>query len=105
MNAQNALEQAYASGTGYSFVLQYFGSGLGYEVMAIDGIAAQQGSDASFYWEFFYNGNPAQQGIDGTSLNDGDELSFSYVSYSPELHAGKRVEAVHRVLQARKGKT
>jgi hypothetical protein len=39
MNGQNALEQAYAAGTGYSFVLQYFGASLGYEV-SFDGVAA-----------------------------------------------------------------
>jgi hypothetical protein len=103
MNAQNAMEQAYASGTGYSFVLQYFGAPLGYEVITIDGISAQQGTDVSFYWEFFYNGNPAQYGIDGTVLNDGDALLFSYVLYNPTQHAGRRVEAVHQAMQARAG--
>jgi hypothetical protein len=101
MTGQNALEGAYASGTGYSFVLQYFGASLGYEVMAFDGISAQQGTDVSFYWEFFYNGNPAQQGIDGTILNDGDALLFSYVSYDVAQHAGRRVEAVHKAIRAR----
>ncbi len=102
MNAQNALEQAYASGTGYSFVLRYFGAPLGYEVMAFDDISAQQGTDISFYWEFFYNGNPAQQGVDSTHLNDGDALLFSYVPYNRAQHAGKRVEAVHNALRARR---
>jgi Domain of unknown function (DUF4430) len=102
MNAQNALEQAYVAGSGYSFLLQYFGSSLGYEVMAFDGIPAQQGTDVSFYWEFIYNGYPAQQGIDGTILNDGDALLFSYVSYDVARHAGKRVEAVHNALRARR---
>jgi hypothetical protein len=102
MNAQNALEKAYAAGSGYSFLLQYFGSSLGYEVMAFDGIPAQQGTDISFYWEFIYNGNPAQQGIDGTVLNDGDALLFSYISYDVARHAGKRVEAVHSALRARR---
>lgn len=44
MNAQNALEQAYATGAGYSFLPQYFGVPLGYEVVSFDGIAAQQGT-------------------------------------------------------------
>ena len=101
MNAQNALEQAYATGTGYSFSLQYFGVPLGYEVMSFDGIAAQQGTDTGFYWEFIYNGNPARQGIDSTSVNDGDTLLFSYVAYSEAVHSRKRVGAIRSALRAR----
>ncbi len=101
MNGQNALEQAYAAGTGYSFVLQYFGTSLGYEVISFDGVAAQQGADISFYWEFIYNGTPAQQGIDGTILNDGDILLFDYVTYNEAQHAGKRVADIHKAISAR----
>jgi Domain of unknown function (DUF4430) len=101
MNAQNALEQAYAIGTGYSFSLQYFGVPLGYEVMSFDGIAAQQGTDTGFYWEFIYNGNPARQGIDSTLLNDGDTLLFSYVAYNEAIHSRKRVGAIRSALRAR----
>jgi|GEM_PF-2748804 len=101
MNAQNALEQAYATGTGYSFSLQYFGVPLGYEVMSFDGIAAQQGTDTGFYWEFIYNGNPARQGIDSTILNDGDTLLFSYVAFNEAVHSRKRVGAIRSALRAR----
>ena len=101
MNGQNALEQAYAAGTGYSFVLQYFGTPLGYEVISFDGVAAQQGADISFYWEFIYNGSPAQQGIDGTSLTDGDILLFDYITYNEAQHAGKRVGDIHKAMTAR----
>ena len=101
MNAQYALEQAYATGTGYSFSLQYFGVPLGYEVMSFDGIAAQQGTDTGFYWEFIYNGNPARQGIDSTLLNDGDTLLFSYVAYNEAIHSRKRVGAIRSALRAR----
>jgi hypothetical protein len=101
MNAQNALEQAYATGTGYSFSLQYFGAPLGYEVMSFDGIAAQQGTDTGFYWEFIYNGNPARQGIDSTFLNDGDTLLFSYIAYNETVHSRKRVGAIRSALRAR----
>jgi hypothetical protein len=101
MNAQHALEQAYATGTGYCFVLQYFGVPLGYEVMAFDGITAQQGTDTGLYWEFVYNGNPARQGIDSTILNDGDTLLFSYVAYSEAVHSRKRVGAIRSALRAR----
>lgn len=94
MNAQNALEAAYAAGSGYSFLLQYFGA-LGYEVTAIDGITAQQGADAATYWEFIYNGVPAQLGIDSTMLVDGDALNFTYTIYDQVQHAGSRLEAVH----------
>jgi hypothetical protein len=101
MNAQNALEAAYVSGGSYSFLLQYYGA-LGYEVTTIDQIAAQQGTDAAYYWQFFYNGQSAQQGIDETFLNDGDQLDFAYTCYDMTLHAGTRLEAIHR---ARGGKT
>jgi len=101
MNAQNALEQAYATGTGYSFSLQYFGVPLGYEVMSFDGIAAQQGTDTGFYWEFIYNENPARQGIDSTILNDGDTLLFSYVAFNEAVHSRKRVGAIRSALRAR----
>ena len=102
MNAQNALEQAYATGTGYCFLLQYFGVPLGYEVMSFDGIAAQQGTDTGLYWEFIYNGNPARQGIDSTLLNDGDTLLFSYVAYNEAVHSRKRVGAIRSALRARR---
>jgi hypothetical protein len=101
MNAQNALEQAYVGGTGYSFVLQYFGNDLGYEVIAFDGISAQQGSDVGLYWQFIYNGESANQGIDETILNDGDALEFNFVMYDEAKHAGTRLEAVHKALKAR----
>src|SRR6202000_386273 len=101
MNAQNALEQAYATVTGYSFLLQYFGVPLGYEVMSFDGIAAQQGTDSGFYWEFTYNGNPARQGIDSTRLDDGDTLLFSSVAYNEAVHSRKRVGAIRSALRAR----
>lgn len=94
MTAQQALEAAYAAGNRYSFVLQYFGN-LGYEVIALDGIAAQQGPDAAFYWELFRNDAPAQQGIESAVLNDGDQLGLSYTVYDPVRHAGTRLQAVH----------
>ncbi len=97
MNAQNALEAAYAPGSGYSFQLQFFGT-LGYEVTMIDGLAAQQGADVAFYWQFLYNGASAQQGIDQTPLSDGDTLNFSYTLYDVVNHVGTRLEAVHFAL-------
>ena len=44
MTAQNAMEAAYHSGTGYAVILQYFGQGLGYEVISNDNIACQFGA-------------------------------------------------------------
>lgn len=97
MNAQNALEAAYAGGGGYGFQLQYFGD-MGYEVTVIDGLAAQQGSDVAFYWQFFYNGVSAAQGIDQTLLSDGDALNFSYTLYDVTQHSGTRLESIHKAL-------
>ena len=96
MNVQSVLEQAYGQ-AGYSYQLQYFGV-YGYELVAVDGVAGQQGSDASLYWAFLVNGQMAQQGIDATYPNDGDAIVFDYVVYNPAAHAGTRLEAVHKAL-------
>lgn len=94
MSVQTVLEKAYTQGTGYSYLLQYFGPQLGYEVMALDGIAAMQGADVSFYWQLLVNGISASQGIDSTFPNDGDSLTFNYSVYNPVHHVGTRLEAV-----------
>jgi|ERR1700674_826806 len=100
MNAQQAMEQAYQTGTGYSFTLQYFGTGLGYEVISIDNIASQSSTDAYLFWEFSLNGTPAQEGIDEVSLNDGDQIGWNYTTYNQAAHAGSRHAAIKAKMSA-----
>lgn len=97
MNVQEAMEAAYSVGSGYSFRLRYFGN-LGYEVVTIDEISSQTGSDISFYWELLINGYPATQGIDQTYLSDGDEVTFDYATYDAAKHASLRVGIIHSAL-------
>jgi len=92
MNVQNAIEKAYDIYTNppnippLSFAIEYYGtyngSYLGYMVTQLDG-TAQQGS---MYWALYINGVVAANGIDETILNDGDQISFQYQSYSEQTH-------------------
>ena len=94
MSAQSAMEQAYSSGSGYSFLLQYFGPQLGYEVVSIDNIASQAGTDAFLFWQFCVNGTIAAQGIDETFLNDGDQIEWNYTIYNASAHGATRYAAI-----------
>ena len=94
MNGQDAMEHAYGSGSGYSFLLQYFGPQLGYEVVSIDNIASQAGSDAFLFWEFSVNGVVASKGVDETTLNDGDQIGWNYTAYNAAAHGTSRYAAI-----------
>jgi len=96
MNGQDAMEHAYGSGSGYSFLLQYFGPQLGYEVVSIDNIASQAGSDsdAFLFWEFSVNGVVATRGVDETTLNDGDQIGWNYTAYNAAAHGAGRYAAI-----------
>jgi hypothetical protein len=94
MNAQDALEHAYQTGAGYAFVLQYFGTTLGYEVVSIDNIASQFGSDTYLFWEFSQNSKVSKIGIDEATLSDGDNISFNYTRYDPAAHGTGRYAAI-----------
>ena len=48
-----------------------------------------------FYWEFLVNGTAAQHGIDSTTLNAGDVVEFSFVSYTPGTLAGSVLASKH----------
>jgi hypothetical protein len=93
MNGQDAMEHAYGS-AGYSFLLQYFGAALGYEVVSIDNIASQSGSDAFLFWEFSVNGTVASQGVDETILNDGDQIGWNFRPYNDATHDTTRYAAI-----------
>jgi|SRR5450756_108032 len=96
MNVRQAMEAAYGLTPGhtYNFSLQYFGSELGYEVVTLDSIANQVGSDPDSYifWALYVNGQLSPTGIDSTVLNDGDRIDWNYQAYSSEVHAGTRYE-------------
>lgn len=85
MNAQDAMQEGYNAlngAPGASFALQYYGSTLGYMVIMI----ANQFDKPGYYWEFYYNGEPAKVGIDNQILNPGDFISFRYATYDATKH-------------------
>jgi hypothetical protein len=93
MSAQDALEAAWTllnpvptTPPTFSYALQYYGS-MGYLVIMINETYETSSSKATpnFYWEFYYNNNPASVGIDGQQLNDGDSISFAFESYDPTV--------------------
>jgi hypothetical protein len=90
MNGQDTMEHAYSSGSGYSFCLQYFGPQLGYEIISIDNIASQAGTDAYLFWEFSVSGVVANAGVDQTILNDGDQIGWNYTVYNQAAHGAGR---------------
>lgn len=104
MNIQQAMEAAYGltPGHSYNFSLQYFGTELGYEVVTLDSIANQIGSDPNSYlfWALYINGTFSPTGIDSTVLQDGDQIGWDFEGFSPEAHAGTRHEHVRDALRA-----
>jgi LPXTG-motif cell wall-anchored protein len=56
--------------------------GMGKYINGIYGLAGT--SDYKYYWSYFINGISAQAGVDSYIVQDGDKLSFQYVSGSPE---------------------
>lgn len=103
MNIQQAMEAAYGltPGHSYNFSLQYFGTELGYEVVTLDSIANQIGSDPNSYlfWALYINGTFSPTGIDSTVLQDGDQIGWDFEGFSPEAHAGTRHEQVRDALR------
>lgn len=103
MNVQQAMEAAYGltPGHSYNFSLQYFGAGLGYEVVTLDSITNQIGSDPNSYlfWALYINNTFSPTGIDSTVLQDGDQIGWDYQGFSPEAHAGTRHEQVRDTLR------
>jgi hypothetical protein len=101
MTAHAALEIAYDDqlpNTGFTYGIQYYGSGLGYLVFMIDETydTFLSTSNPFFYWEFSVNGTPADHGIDQTVLSDGDTVGFAFTTYDAERHAGTLLERKHQ---------
>jgi hypothetical protein len=105
MNVQLALEAGYNlhSDKAFNFSLQYFGSTLGYEVITLDSIANQVGSDSGAYvfWALYVNGTLSPTGIDGTHLNDGDTIEWNYEAFEPAQHGGTHHEEIRNILRAK----
>jgi hypothetical protein len=74
---------------------------LGYEVIALDGIANQVGSDSGAYvfWALSINGTLSPTGIDSTQLNDGDSVEWNYQAFEPAEHEGTRHEEIRNLLR------
>ena len=103
MNVQDALEAAHNAAPKLTFNLQYFGSTYGYMVVMINGtydsFPAAEGP--AYFWDLYVNGVWSQHGIDGTILNDGDVVSFTFVQVDPEAHAGTLLAVKHEALTRR----
>ena len=104
MNAQTALELAYNTinnSQQFTYGLQYFGS-FGYLVFMINETYDTYAPSSApyYYWEFLLNGQPASQGIDETSLNDGDTVGFAFSLYVAEKHAGTTLAVKHKLKTA-----
>lgn len=100
MNVQQVLEAAYNEQRAYEKVLRfsagYFGSEIGYELTALDGISMQIGADGNtfFFWELSINGTYSPTGMDQTQPKDGDVIEWNFTSYSEHRHAGTRHEKI-----------
>ena len=98
MNGQTALETAYnspANNKSLTFLLQYYGSQLGYLVDMINGTYDSFISTYTpyFFWEFIVNGEPQNKGIDNTPINDGDVITFTYTTYDAATHTNTTLKA------------
>jgi hypothetical protein len=100
MNAQQAMEAAFNifnNDQTFTYALQYYGRQLGYLVMMVNETYDSFVSSAApfFYWEFLLNGAPARQGVDGTLLNPGDSITFSFEAYDALRHVGSTLGKKH----------
>lgn len=101
MNAQQAMEEVIddpANKNQFTFLLQYYGSSLGYLVDMINGtydttVIGQNIGQPYFFWDILYNGTSATKGIDNLILNDNDKIGFNFQIYDPTAHAGTTMEA------------
>lgn len=98
MNVQQAMEIAYGSEKGYDFALQYFGSDLGYEVVMLDNISQQAGTDSFLFWQLSIDGQISKVGIDEAMLNDRDEIEWNYTPYVSETHDETRYQNLRKAV-------
>ena len=101
MNGQNALESAYNNSKhgDFTFSLQYYGASLGYLVDMINETYDTFAStyEPYFFWEFLVNGTVSSTGIDNTTINDGDTISFEFVTYNIQTHNNTTLQAKYKL--------
>jgi len=101
MNGQNALQSAYDSSThgDFTFSLQYYGTNLGYLVDMInetyDTFISKY--EPYFFWEFLVNGKVSPTGIDSTPINDGDTITFQFVTYNIKTHQNTTLQTKYKL--------
>lgn len=101
MNGQQALESAYNNSTpgDFTFSLQYYGSQLGYLVDMInetyDTFISKY--EPYFFWQFLVNGTTSPTGIDATTINDGDIITFKFVTYNNETHQNSTLQTKYKL--------
>ena len=102
MIALDALEEAYNkqyfSGP-FTYSIQYYGRSVGYLVNMLnetyDSFASKH--EPYYFWEFMVNNEAAPSGIDNTLIEDGDVLSFSYVTYTAKIHAQTTLQSKYKM--------
>jgi hypothetical protein len=88
LTAHKALEEACeqsGSPAAFTFGIQYYPS-FGYLIFMINQ-TFDSWNPALFpyyYWEFLVNGERQAKGVDGTTLQSGDTVSFELTAYSEE---------------------
>jgi hypothetical protein len=105
MNGQIALEAAFNSQKTppkgkrkFIYMLQYYGSELGYLVDMINGtfdtFSLQHNiSEPYFFWDFKVGKNDSTTGIDNTPISDGDVITFTFESYPPVANTKPNITA------------
>jgi hypothetical protein len=100
MTSQDALENArdLSIPGALNFALEYFGKGLGYMVIMINGTFESFAPKASpnYYWDFLINNTRSAKGIDSAALKPGDKITFKFDQYVPEEHAGTLLEIKYK---------
>ena len=104
LTARQALELVAAqvgAAEKFTFGLQYYGRQKAYLLLMLNETYDTFGSssDPSFYWRFYVNGEPADNGIDGTVLRSGDAVRFSLETYDASQHGGTELQIKHAARQ------
>ena len=101
MNGQNALQSAYDSSTqgDFTFSLQYYGANLGYLVDMINEMYDTFISkyEPYFFWDFLVNGKISSTGIDSTPINDGDTITFQFITYNSKTHQNTTLQTKYKL--------
>jgi len=62
----------------------------------IDEIYEKSSPPSYYYWEFYLNGIASSTGIDSTTLDAGDNVTFTYEEYNEGKHKNTTVGAKHK---------